>query len=318
MNIIRFCKNWTLPIAMLSGVVLYFVYVNVPWFLTTREVVGKLVDVIQPVLIFTMLFLTFCKVDFSELRFCRWHLWLLLIQGGSFALLGMLLVLLPDFPARIIMEGGMLCLICPTATAAAVVTRKLGGDAGHLTAYTVFINLLAAFFVPLLLPAVHPQPGISFIGSFSLILGKVFPLLLGPFGAAFLIRRFLPAFHAYVSRFHELSFYLWAVALTLAIAVTTKSIVHSEVSVGLQVGLALVSLICCAVQFYLGKKIGRIYGDEISAGQALGQKNTVLGIWLGYTFFTPVTAVAAGFYSIWHNVFNSRQLYLQRKREVSE
>lgn len=69
MNIIRFCKNWTLPIAMLSGVVLYFVYVNVPWFLTTREVVGQLVDVIQPVLIFTMLFLTFCKVDFSELRF---------------------------------------------------------------------------------------------------------------------------------------------------------------------------------------------------------------------------------------------------------
>lgn len=132
MNIIRFCKNWTLPIAMLSGVVLYFVYVNVPWFLTTREVVGQLVDVIQPVLIFTMLFLTFCKVDFSELRFCRWHLWLLLIQGGSFALLGMLLVLLPDFPARIIMEGGMLCLICPTATAAAVVTRKLGGDAGIL------------------------------------------------------------------------------------------------------------------------------------------------------------------------------------------
>lgn len=57
MNIIRFCKNWTLPIAMLSGVVLYFVYVNVPWFLTTREVVGQLVDVIQPVLILQCCFL---------------------------------------------------------------------------------------------------------------------------------------------------------------------------------------------------------------------------------------------------------------------
>ena len=148
MNIIRVCKNWTLPIAMLSGVVLYFVYVNVPWFLTTREVVGQLVDVIQPVLIFTMLFLTFCKVDFSALRFCRWHLWLLLIQGGALLCWVCCLFCSPIFPARIIMEGGMLCLICPSATASAVVTRKLGGDAGHLTAYTVFINLLAAFFVP--------------------------------------------------------------------------------------------------------------------------------------------------------------------------
>ena len=64
-----------------------------------------------------------------------------------------------------------------------------------------------------------------------------------------------------------------------------------------------------------GKKIGRRYDDSISSGQALGQKNTVFAIWMGYTFFTPVTAVAAGFYSVWHNVVNSYQLYLQRKSE---
>lgn len=228
---------------------------------------------------------------------------------------GLLLALLPDFPGRVMVEGGMLCLICPTATAAAVVTRRLGGDAGRLTAYTVLINILAAFLVPLLLPVVHPQPGVGFAGSFMLILGKVFPLLLFPFVAALLLRRLFPRLHARIARFHELSFYLWAVALTLAIAVTTKSIVHSEVSVWHQAGLAFVSLFCCVFQFYFGKRIGRIYGDETSAGQALGQKNTVLAIWMGYTFFTPVTAVAAGFYSVWHNVFNSRQLYLQRKRE---
>lgn len=93
-----------------------------------------------------MLFLTFCKVNVSELRPCRWHLWLLLIQGGAFLLLALLIWLFPDIPAHVLVEGGMLCLICPTATAAAVVTRKLNGDAAHLTSYTILINLLVAFW----------------------------------------------------------------------------------------------------------------------------------------------------------------------------
>ncbi|MCR5570780.1 MAG: transporter, partial [Bacteroidales bacterium] len=55
------------------------------------------------------------------------------------------------------------------------------------------------------------------------------------------------------------------------------------------------------------------YGCRISAGQALGQKNTVFEIWMGYTFMDPVTSVAGGFYSIWHNCFNTWQLYRRRK-----
>ena len=108
---------------------------------------------------------------------------------------------------------------------------------------------------------------------------------------------------------------MWAVALTLAISMTVRSIVHSDYSFWYQLGLALISLVACALQFYWGKKIGKKYGQTISAGQSLGQKNTVLAIWMGYTFFTPVTAVVGGFYSVWHNTVNSYQLYQQRKRE---
>lgn len=315
MNILRFCKNWTLPIAMAMGVILYFVYVNIPFLAPTKPFVAHAIDIVQPVLIFLMLFLTFCKINVHDLKLCAWHWRLLLIQGASFLLLGLLLVIFPDFSARILVEGAMICLICPTATAAAVVTRKLGGDAAHLTTYTILVNLLAAILVPLVLPLVHPHPELNFGSSFALILGKVFPLLLCPFLAAILLRALLPKVHAKLGQYHELSFYLWAVALTLAIGVTVKSIVHSDVSFWYQVGLGGVSLLCCALQFYFGKKIGRRYGDSISSGQALGQKNTVFAIWMSYTFFTPVTAVAAGFYSVWHNVVNSYQLYLQRKSE---
>ena len=58
--------------------------------------------------------------------------------------------------------------------------------------------------------------------------------------------------------------------------------------------------------------MGEREGERISGGQACGQKNTVFAIWLGYTFLDPVTALAGGYYSIWHNVINSYQLYKHR------
>ncbi|WP_300728041.1 transporter [uncultured Bacteroides sp.] len=315
MAIIRFLKNWTLPISMITGVIAYFVYVNIPGIGITRPYVNRAVSIIQPLLIFAMLFLTFCKVNLKDLHFCKWHLWLLLVQSLSFTAIAVVLVLMPHSGTRIILEGAMICLICPTATAGAVITKKLGGNAASLTTYTIFINLVTALLVPTLVPFVHPHPEMSSFTSFVLIIGKVFPLLLLPFVAAVILRYVLPALHEKVSQYHELSFYLWAVALALAIAVTVKSIVHSNVTIGTEIGLAIVSLLCCGLQFWIGRKIGRRYGDPISAGQSLGQKNTVLAIWMGYTFFSPITAIAGGFYSVWHNVVNSYQLYKERKKE---
>ena len=312
---IRFLKNWTLPIAMISGVILYFIAAGIPFSVQSKHIIEQSISILQPMLIFAMLFLTFCKINVSELKPCKWHFYLLLIQSLSFVALAFLLYLFSDSDAKILIEGAMLCLICPTATAAAIVTNKLGGSAAHITSYVILINLVTAILVPLVVSVVHPQEGATFMSSFIVILGKVFPLLLCPFVFAVILRVLSPKVHGFFGRHSGLSFYLWAVALTLAIAITVRSIVHSNVSVWYQLGLALISLIACIFQFYTGKKIGALYNDSISAGQALGQKNTVLAIWLGYTFFTPITSVSMGFYSVWHNVFNSYQLYLQRKRE---
>jgi hypothetical protein len=51
-----------------------------------------------------------------------------------------------------------------------------------------------------------------------------------------------------------------------------------------------------------------IESRKVTAGQSLGQKNTVFAIWLAYTFMTPETAIIGGLYSIWHNIYNSWQL----------
>lgn len=316
MKIVGFLKDWTLIIAMLAGVLGYFAYVSIPWLDSTHAVALESIGILQPLLIFSMLFLTFCRVDLHHLRFRKWHLWLLLIQCGLFVALGLCVMTLPQGGLRIVLEGAMLCLICPTATAGAVVTRKLGGNVGDITTYTILINLAVALLIPAVVPFVHPRAGMTAGVSGLLILGKVFPLLLLPLLSAILVRHLFPRLHKKLTGYTEVSFYLWAVALALAIGVTTRSIVHCDIDWATQLWLVAVSLICCAFQFWSGRRIGTLYGDTITAGQSLGQKNTVLAIWMGYTFFSPITAIVGGFYSIWHNLVNSYQLYEHKKSEI--
>ena len=312
---IGFLKNWTLPISIISGILLYLIYDSMPFLSPAGPCLKKTIDILQPMLLFVMLFLSFCRIEPRDLRPRKWHVWLLLIQSAGFMLAAVAMVYLPDFHWKVLIEGAMLCLICPTATAAAVVTGKLGGDISGLTAYTIIINLAAAILVPVFVPFVHPSEEMSFFTAFSMILAKVFPLLIAPCLLAFLVRYLLPGLHSWLLRFPDLAFYLWGISLMLAIAMTTRSIVHSTVPAIYQAGLAIVSLACCAMQFWAGKKIGRKYGASITAGQALGQKNTVFAIWMGYTFMTPVSSIAGGFYCIWHNIFNSYQLYRLRHRK---
>lgn len=305
----KILRDWALIIGMLSGIFGFLLVDSLHLPTEVRHGMMSAVHIIQPLLIFLMLFLTFCRISFAELRLKGWHLLLILIQGGLFTLLGVLLLILPQSGWNILIEGAMICLICPTATAGAVVTKKLGGNAEAITTYTVLINILTALLVPILVPMVHPAPGVSVFSSGVKILSKVFPLLLMPLLAAYLLKHFAPKIREKLAEKADWSFNLWIVALALALAVTTHSVVRTDVNIWIQIGLVVVSLATCLFQFAIGRKIGRKYGDAVTSGQSLGQKNTVFAIWMGYTFFTPITALVGGFYSIWHNLINSYQLY---------
>lgn len=313
MRIIRFLKNWTLPVSMISGALAYLVCHTLPLDYEIKSDILSFTEFIQPVLLFFMLFVAFCKIKPTDLKPHRWHVWLLLTQCSIFALACSILWAFPDTGARLIVEGFMLVMICPTATACAVVTQKLGGDSAATTSYTITINLVVAILCPLLLPIAHPQEGLSFVPAFMVIINKVFPLLIVPLFLAWFVRFLMPGFHRRIVNTKDLAFYMWAVSLSIAIAVTCKALAHSEESMWNVGGIAIVTLMACLFQFGFGKWIGSRYGVRMEAGQALGQKNTVFIIWLGYTFLSPITATAGGFYSIWHNVVNSYQLYRRRK-----
>jgi BASS family bile acid:Na+ symporter len=313
--LLRFYKNWALPISMLLGVLSYLIYVALPLPAGTGIVARKVISIMQPTLIFAMLFLTFCKLRPTDLKPCRWHAWLLLIQVGMFSLMAALLILFPHLPGRLLVESAMICFICPTACAAAVVCAKLGGSAAHLTSYILLINIAAALAIPLIVPLVNPHEGQTFLAAFLLVLRHVFPTLICPLLLAWLIRYTMPRLARRLQNTGDTAFYLWTIALTMAIAVTTRSIANSNVSITTLIGIALVTLVCCWTQFTIGRRIGRSSGDQIAAGQAIGQKNTVFAIWMAYTFLTPITAIAGGCYSVWHNIFNSYQLYYRRKEK---
>ena len=314
---LNFLKNWTLPIAMLAGVLGYFMFANFTFLEPTKPFMNSLVAYLTPFLIFAQLLLTFCKVQPHELLPSPWHGWLLLFQLVSASAIAALLIFVRmEGSYKEVFEGAMVCLICPTATAAAVITGKLGGSASSLTTYTLLSNILAAIVVPLMFPLVEPHANITFLTAFLKILSKVFPLLLFPFILAMLFRYYLPKVHHFLLGFRDMAFYLWAVALTIVTAQTVKSLANSDAAVGVEVLIALAGFITCVIQFYLGKRIGTRYFDRISAGQALGQKNTVLAIWMSYTYLDPLSSVGPGSYVLWQNIINSWQLWKKRKKEL--
>lgn len=305
----KFLKEWMLVIGMAAGAGIYLIYHAIPALQPAGHFLESCCRTIQPILLFMMLFLAFCKIEPGQLRPHRWQGWLLLIQGSLFIVPALILTLFKDMPNSVILESLMLCLICPTATACAVVTGKLGGDMAGVVGYTILINILVSILVPTFIPLIHPMVGMSFASAFFSIIAKVFPLLIMPCLLAWVIRYLFPAAHARLLKYTDLSFYIWAASLTLAILMSTRAIVHSGNGAGIILGIAAVSAAACIFQFRVGKLIGKRYNHEISAGQALGQKNTVFGIWMGYTFLDPVSSIACGFYSIWHNLYNSWQLH---------
>jgi len=290
-----------LPLAMLTGALAY-------------QVVGHL-TFLTPYLIFTMLLVTFSKLSPHDMRLHPLHKWLLLIQlVGCIVVYGVVYLYDP-----VVAEGALICVLAPTATSAAVITGMLGGSVAFLTNYVLLCNIGVALAAPLLFSFLGTNSDMPFLDSFLFICRQVGPLLLLPLLVAWSMRAFLPKVHAKMISIHKLSFYLWAVALTIVTGSTVKFLVEQEdPDYSTEIGLAVVSLIICVCQFLLGRRLGKPFGDPVSSGQGLGQKNTILAIWMAQVYLNPISSVAPAAYVLWQNTINSYQLWLKGRRESKE
>ena len=290
-------KTWMLPLAMLSGAFFYEFFQQLA-FLT-------------PYLIFSMLFITYCKLSFRDLKFSSLHLWLLLVQVvGCIVVYGILRCFDP-----VVAEGCLICVLAPTATAAAVITGMLGGSVACLAAYTLISSLAVAVFSPVIFSLLGEHAELTFWDSVFYICKQVMPLLILPCLSALLLEKVVPVVHRQFKRLQILSFYLWALGLTIVTGKTVYFIVHQEnADIGLEWWMAVLALGICVCQFGLGRYIGRRYGDAVSGGQGLGQKNTILAIWMAQTYLNPLSSIAPASYVLWQNIMNSWQLWQKERR----
>lgn len=280
-----------MPIAMVIGFLFY-------------DVVSSL-SFLTPFLIGFMLFLTYCNVNYKEIRLTKFHLILLTVQ-----LLGSSLIYLLLYPINpIIAQGAMICILAPTATAAPVIAGILGGNVESLATYSLFCNLSIALVAPFWFAFCGTVDATSFGDAVFVIAQKVFLLLLLPFLVAFLLNRFFPKTHALIKSYKGFSFYLWSLALIIITGRTVEFVINASISYTLGITLGLVALFICIFQFMLGRYIGRRWGETIVGGQGLGQKNTILAIWMAQTYLNPLASVAPGSYVLWQNLINSYQIW---------
>lgn len=206
-----------------------------------------------------------------------------------------------------------MCVISPCATAAAVVTQKLGGSLEQMTTYTFLSNFLTALLVPVCFPLIEKNADITFLSAFLKILHEVFLVLILPMFLAYIVKHHLHRLHQRIIALRDLSYYLWACSLMIVTGTTVKNIVHAQASLRLLTAIALMSLLLCIVQFAVGRFIGHYFNHAQESGQALGQKNTAFAIWLSSVYLNPLSSVGPGCYILWQNIVNSVEIWKSRK-----
>lgn len=314
MKILTFLRRFSLPCSLMFGAVVYLIFANVSFLEPIGDEVGPKLIHLMPVVLFALLYVTFCKIEIKEMKPQTWHFILQLIRTSLAGLMAIAILLFGgNADVKIVLEAAFICFICPTAAAVAVVTEKLGGSIGSLTTYTVIANIFTMVIIPLLFPMVEKGADVSFLYMSMMVFRNVTTVLVVPLILALLSRRFLPKFVAQVKSVKDLGFYMWCFNLTILMGETLRNILHATVSGWILALLLIVPLLVCLIQFCIGKAVGRHYGDSISAGQALGQKNTIVGIWLTLTFLNPLAAVAPGAYVVWQNLVNGWQLWYKEK-----
>lgn len=297
-------KLWMLPIAMAGGIVFH----NAMDYLA----------VLSPYLIFIMLLITYCKISPSQLRITRlsWSLLSIQIIGG----IAVYMLLKPL--GETLAQAGFICIFCPTATAAPVITGMLGGSVPRLATFSLVSNFTVAITAPIMFTFMGAHghgPELSFIEVAALISLKVVPLILGPLLLAMVMRLTAPRVHKAIATRQGLSFYIWAVSLFIVVGKAVSYVIThiGERGAGgmLMLAIAGISLAVCCLQFIIGRKIGHRCGDKIAGAQGLGQKNTVLAIWMALTFLNPVSSIGPAAYVAWQNTINSIQLWLKTRHE---
>lgn len=317
----QFLKNWTLPVAIALGSVLYLLFAYLPTLEPAALVLGPICETILPLSVFATLFVTFSKVNFHLMRLRRWHFLIVCLQLLLVGLLVTSILVLQNGGAspsvKWMLEAVLVCVIAPCATAAPVVTAKLGGDITQMTAFTLLSSLVGAVLIPAVFPLLEPSTGATFLSAFLVILQKMAVILVLPLLLGFIVRHWVEPVRRYIESHSDLGFYSWAFSLSITAGVTLRNILQSESGSMILLYIALLTLLTSVFQYAVGHLIGHYYKVKVCTVQGMFQKNTALAIWVAWLYLSPLSSVGAGCYVLWQNMINSYELWRHRSKKAT-
>ena len=259
-----------------------------------------------PYFVATMLFLSFLDLHIGPHSFER-GIWSVLAANVAIAFLGYFLLLPVSLDLALV---AFFAGISPTAISAPAIIFLLRGRVDYVVASVIATNLFMAALLPPVLPLIA---GTDAPVSVWAVAQVVLLIVILPMALARIVDR--PPFGPLVRKGKPYTFYFLPPCIFLTTSKATHFITREVVvPTSTLVAIALVSLAVCAASFSVGALLG---GPDRrrEASQSLGQKNNSFTIWLALTFVSPLAALGPTFYVVYHNVYNSLQLYaLERRR----
>ena len=294
-------RRWTLPLAIILGILGHSFFAQFAFLASW--------------LLFAMLFLTFSSLRPSDLGFHPLHFMLLCVQAAGCALAWLLLSPIDE----VLAQSVSLCLLIPTAAGAVPITAMLGGNVGFLTTYLFLSNIAVALGAPMLIPLMSPEHAqMPFFPAMLQVFGRVAPVMIFPLLLAWTVRLAAPKVNAAIVRLRFLSYYLWAFMILTLISSTFDTLFSpGEKDIALEIGICAAGVAVCLALFAIGRSCGARRGLGMTAGQALGQKNLLFGMWLVFQYLDSAVLICLTAYSIFQNMFNAWQIWRwERGREV--
>lgn len=203
--------------------------------------------------------------------------------------------------------------IAPTAIAAPVIISFIHGQVEYVVGAVLLSNIVISLVLPVTLPFI-----VGDVVQISVwqVLKPVLVTMFIPLVLSQLSKRIPLPLQSILRRGKTLSFPLWMMAL-FATSAKAADFLHSNITTAARtvLAIALISLVICIVDFALGAWLG---GEQyrLESSQSLGQKNNSFVIWIALTFINPLVAMGPTFYILYHNLYNSWQIYRFERRRV--
>jgi BASS family bile acid:Na+ symporter len=220
----------------------------------------------------------------------------------------MVLVLLPaliyllSFPLDKELRMGLFMIaIAPTAIGASVITALTGGNILLTVSNTVISNLLSIVYYPLLIRLYFHSSELT-IPVLPMMIHLALVIVI-PFALSFAfreLRKRIRGLDPFLTRAGRIAPFLLPLLVYIAASSSSKELRLLAPQVLITAGLFTLGV--AVLYFAAGFLTGRNLPDRLSLAGSFGQKNTGLCILLAVNNFSPLTAVPATLYILFHHL----------------